>query len=274
MTALPTRSGPSSRGLALLYLLFTGTMLGTSTILAKLSHAAGFNPAAFLTWSVLAAALVLYLVGALRGIAFQREGGRLRYFAIAGLVTVAAPNLIIFTAAPVVGAGFVALSITFPPLLTYLGALILRMERFDAIRALGVALALAGAIWLALGKLGDEEVSLGWVMLTLLIPVFLATGNIYRSLGWPAGASPEELAPGMLAAAGTILLLTGLLTAQDLAPPSTGAAWLLLAAQSLTFTFQFLVFFLLQRTGGAGPFEFAGCRGCDCHRTIVRPCAG
>ncbi len=87
-------------------------------------------------------------------------------------------------------------------------------------------------------------------MLTLLIPVFLATGNIYRSLGWPTGASPEELAPGMLAAAGAILLVTGLVTGQELVPPSTRTAQFLLLAQSLTFTFQFLVFFLLQRTGG------------------------
>jgi drug/metabolite transporter (DMT)-like permease len=250
MTTLSDETTNSSGGRALLYLLFTGTMLGTSTILAKLSNNAGINPVAFLTWSILAAAAALFVIGAIRGVSFQLGKGRLRYFAIAGLMTVAAPNLIIFTAAPVVGAGFVALSIAFPPLLTYLGALLLRIERFDLVRALGVALALVGAIWLAFGKMGEAHVSLGWIGLTLLIPVFLAIGNIYRSLSWPAGALPEELAPGMLVAAGSILLAVGLTTGQSLTIRAVPEQWILLIAQSVTFTLQFFVFFMLQRVGG------------------------
>jgi drug/metabolite transporter (DMT)-like permease len=250
MTDLSTQSNKSSRSLAIVYLIFTGTMLGASTILAKLSNTVGVNPVGFLVWSILSASVLLYAIGFFRNITFRLGGGRMAYFGIAGLVTVAAPNLIIFTAAPVVGAGFVALAIAFPPLLTYLGALLLRIEGFDRIRALGVGLALFGAIWLALGKMGEADVSLFWIGLTLMIPVFLAIGNIYRSLRWPAGARPEELAPGMLAAAGAILLLVGVVTGQELALPPTAPAWMLLGAQSLTFTLQFLVFFMLQRTGG------------------------
>ncbi|WP_026352114.1 DMT family transporter [Yoonia vestfoldensis] len=250
MSTVAAKTVSPSRGLALIYLLFTGSMLGTSTILAKLSSNAGINPVAFLTWSILSAAALLFVTGTLRGVRFHLGDGRIGYFVVAGLVTVAAPNLIIFTAAPVVGAGFVALSIAFPPLLTYLGALLLRIERFDLVRAFGVALALFGAIWLALGKMDEADASLAWIGLTLLIPVFLAIGNIYRSLRWPAGAQPEELAPGMLAAAGGILLAVGLTTGQSLTIPAAPSAWLLLMVQSVTFTCQFFVFFMLQRVGG------------------------
>lgn len=250
MTQAAIRTGPSARSMALVYLLVTGTMLGTSTVLAKLAAQANFAPAGFLTWSLLAAAVALYGIGVARGVSFRAAERRLGYFLFAGLVTIAAPYLIIFTATPVVGAGFVALSIAFPPLLTYLGALAVRLERFDAIRALGVALALAGAGWLALGKLGEPDVSWGWIALTLMIPVFLATGNIYRSLRWPKNALPEQLAPGMLAAAAVLLLGLALVTGQDLALPRSGMAAALLAAQTATFTLQFLFFFMLQRTGG------------------------
>ncbi len=242
--------GLSDRAQALVYLLITGTMLGTSTVLAKLAAQAGLAPSGFLTWSLATAAVLLGLIATARRIPLRADQGRLPYYLIAGLVTIAAPYLIIFTATPVVGAGFVSLSIAFPPLLTYLGALLVRIERFDMLRACGVALALLGAVWLALGKLDEPSVSLGWIGLTLLIPVFLASGNIYRSLHWPKGARPEELAPGMLAAAALLLLILALATGQPLAMPLNGTAIMLLTAQTLTFTLQFLVFFMLQRTGG------------------------
>ena len=179
-----------------------------------------------------------------------RLWGRSGYLFVAGLLTIAAPNLLVFSAAPVVGAGFVALAITFPPLLTYAGAVLLRLEAFDARRATGVALVMAGAIWLALAKIGDGQASPGWVAATLMIPVFLAAGNIFRTLKWPEGARPDELAPGMLMAAAVILLGFGLSTGQDIGLPSETAQITLLLVQSVVFGLQFVVFFMLQREGG------------------------
>ena len=75
-----------------------------------------------------------------------RPGRRyMEYFVVAALVGVVAPNLLMYAAVPRVGAGFVTLSIAFAPMLTYLGALALHIERFDSFRATGVGVALAGA---------------------------------------------------------------------------------------------------------------------------------
>ena len=59
------------------------------------------------------------------------------YYVIAALVSVAGSNLIFFSAIPHVGAGFVALIISLPPLLTYLAALVINIERFNIWRAFG-----------------------------------------------------------------------------------------------------------------------------------------
>lgn len=62
----------------------------------------------------------------------------------------------------------------------------------------GVPSALAGAGVLALNKLTEAETPALWVALTLVGPVLLAIGNLYRTLRWPPGSTAEELVAGML----------------------------------------------------------------------------
>ena len=240
-------------------LLATGALLGVSTNLAKLAAQSGLDPLAFLTWSVVGAAAVLVGVGAARHRLPQLTSRTTEYFVISGLISVAVPNLLFFAAVPRIGAGFVALAIAFPPLFTYLGALLLGMERLQLRSATGVVLALGGAAVLAIFKLSDPNADPLWVAATLLGPVLLAVGNIYRTARWPEGAAPDELAPGMLAVSGLMLLVFGALV--EIVPSNSGgfslavpldraAPTLLILAQVATFSLQFLLFFVLQKRGG------------------------
>ena len=74
-------------------------------------------------------------------------------------------------------AGFASLCLAFPPLLTYVLALALRMEGLQRLRLLGILIGLAGSLILALGKLGSGDSPLLWVLATLVMPVFLAIGG-------------------------------------------------------------------------------------------------
>ena len=235
----------------LLCLLATGSLIGLSANLAKMAADTGLGPLPFLAWSVVGAAVVLSLVTVFSGRLPAFSTRTAEYLAVSALVSVVVPNLLFFAAVPHVGAGFVALAIAFPPLFTYAGALMLRMERFDAWRALGVALALAGAGLLAVLKLSAPDAALIWIAATLVAPVVLAVGNLYRTLRWPRGADPDQLAPGMLVASGLILLLIGLVPGFSLAVPldSAGPA-LLILAQASAFSVQYLLFFVLQKRGG------------------------
>jgi drug/metabolite transporter (DMT)-like permease len=187
-----------------------------------------------------------------RGIALSLDAARVRYAAISGFLTLAASHLLIFAAVPHAGAGFVALAIAFPPLFTYVGALALRIERFQPGRAAGVLLALAGAAWIAVLKLVAPDAPVAWILATLAIPLVLAAGNIYRTLHWPKSARPEELAPPMMSAAALMLLLFGLAAPGfSLAVPLDRPGPLaLIAAQVAVFSIQFLLYFVLQKRGG------------------------
>ncbi len=239
------------RVVSLLCLLSGGSLLGLSTNLAKLAGEARLPPLAFLCWSILGAALVLMVVSALRRDLPPVNARALEYYAVSALVGVAGSNLIFFSAVQHVGASFVALIIALPPLLTYVGALALRMERFQMIRAAGVATALAGAIVLAARKLAAPDADGFWVLLALAGPILLAIGNLYRTLRWPKGASADALAPGMLVAAALMLLGAGFLPGFSLAVPMDQSRPLvLIAAQSVVFAGMFLLLFMLQKTGG------------------------
>jgi drug/metabolite transporter (DMT)-like permease len=258
-----TRTVASSRrawAVPLASLLGAGAVLGISTNLAKLATGAGLDPLAFLAWSVVGATVVLTGVGAVRHRLPPLNAHTTEYFVVAGLIGLAAPNLLSFAAVPHVGAGFVALSIAFPPLFTYIGALLLGMERFRLRRAAGVALALGGAVLLTVLKLSEPDVEAFWVVVTLSAPVLLAGGNIYRTARWPEGVAPDELAPGMLAASGLMLLAVGAIVGAFLGKGAAGLSLavpmgratpvLLILAQTAVFSVLYLLYFVLQKTGG------------------------
>lgn len=235
----------------LICLLVGGALLGISTNVAKYAGEIGLSPLAFLFWSIAGAATILLAIALLRHELPPLNTRSFEYYFISALVSVAGSNLLFFSAVAHVGAGFVALIISLPPLLTYLGALALGMERFQTVRALGVAAALAGAGVLAARKFSAPDASVFWIFIALCGPVLLAIGNLYRTLRWPKGASPNALAPGMLIAAVILLGATSLLPIFSLAVPLGDFLPLgLIALQAFIFAAQFQLLFLLQKTGG------------------------
>ena len=232
-------------------LLVGGALIGISTNLAKYANEIGVTPLAFLFWSITGAAIILLAVAVIKKELPPLTARSFEYYFVAALVSVAGSNLLLFSAIPHVGASFVALIVSLPPLLTYLGALMLRMERFNIIRALGVAAALTGAGVLAVRKFSAPDASIVWILLALCGPVLLAIGNIYRTLRWPDQASPNALAPGMLIAAALLLFICSALPNFSVHVSLTG--WLplgVIVVQAGLFAGQFLLLFVLQKTGG------------------------
>lgn len=235
----------------LLCLLAGGALIGISTNLAKYAGEIGLTPLAFLFWSITGAAFILFTYAFSRHELPPLSKPTLKYYLIAALVSVAGSNLIFFSAVPHVGASFVALTISLPPLLTYLAAIILRIEPFTKLRAFGVITALAGVGVLAARKFSAPDASIFWIVLTLCGPVLLAIGNIYRTLYWPDNLAPSALAPGMLIAASILLGVVSIAPHYSLDVPMTELLPIgLIAIQAFVFSGQFLLLFLLQKTGG------------------------
>lgn len=254
-----SQGGRSPLDQPLVLLLIVGAFLGISTVFAKAAPEVGWHPVALLQWSIFGGAAGLFAVTRLMGLKNGRErtgkeqGHRRRllvYVIVTGLLFIL-PNMIAVAAAPRVGAGFVSLCYAFPLVLTYAFAVILRLQRFQWIMGAGVLFGVAGGILLAISGSELSADASFWSLLALAIPVFLAAGNIYRTLKWPKGAKPVDLALGMMVVG--FLSLSAFTAAWGI--PVLPAAWSneatgLLAAQTLIFGLQYGLYFRLQQTAG------------------------
>jgi putative NADH-flavin reductase/drug/metabolite transporter (DMT)-like permease len=232
-------------------LLVTGALLGVTPPLGKLATAAGV-PA--LTWSFVisfgAGGILLCVLLARRGsVGFAAP--KLRYFFITAMISYAIPNIVMFSAIPHLGAGYTAIMFTLSPVITLGLSILLGVRRPDRLGIAGIAVGFVGAVLVATtrGEVG-QPAELSWVFIGLLIPVSLAAGNIYRTMDWPDGSTPLELAAGSHLAAAS-MLLAGILVVGD-----AGAFMLLseipilVVAQVAAASIMFAFFFRLQAVGG------------------------
>lgn len=232
-------------------LLGSGALLAFSTNLAKVAAMEGIHALPFLTWSLAGATLILSLHSLAKKRVLPTSKSAIKYYFVAAFFSVAGSNLIFFSAVAHVGVSFVALTISLPPLLTYLSALVLRMEKFSYWRSAGVIFALAGTSVLVAAKWSAPDSERLWILITLFGPVLLAAGNIYRTTHWPKGASPETLAPGMLLAASLTLFIIGAsVPGMTLDIAVNTQTLILIVAQSFIFAGQFVLLFILQKISG------------------------
>lgn len=237
--------------LAVAVLLGAGLLLGVTTNLAKVANGIGISPLPYLTWSMSGATLLVIVVSWTRGKSATLTPRSVEYFIVAGFLGAAGSNLIFFNAIPHLGVSFIALMLSLPPLMTYVGALVLGIERFCWWRASGVMLALAGTIILVFDRWTAPETDHFWIGLALLAPILLAAGNLYRTLRWPPGATAESLVPGMLTGAVGILMLYALVFDGSLGIPTQSPyAMALITIQAVVIAGQTQLMLVLQKAGG------------------------
>jgi drug/metabolite transporter (DMT)-like permease len=241
----------NSKTAPFLCLLAVGSLLGLTANLVKIAVGAGWPALAFLFWAALAAGCALFVLAAARG---ETPGVRrpdIAYYFFCGLLSIAAPNALGFGAVAHVGASFVALCLALPPLLTYGLALALGMERLRVARAAGVLFGLAGAAVLGAAKTQGPLDNALWALGALASPIFIACGNIYRTLRWPAGATALSLAPGMLISGALLTIPCLVIMGAPFRPPTFDVVAIgLLGAQVAIFTLTYALYFVLQKLAG------------------------
>ncbi|GLQ82044.1 transporter [Mesorhizobium huakuii] len=236
---------------ALGLLVVTGSLLGLTLPFGKLATAAGVPAMVWAFIISLGAGGVLLCVLLLRGEHVRLTAHKLRYFFVTAAVSYAVPNLLMFSAIPHLGAGYTGIMFTLSPVVTLVFSILLRVRRPNMLGIIGIAVGFAGAVMVAVtrGEAG-QPADLFWVVTGLLIPVSLAAGNIYRTVDWPEGTGPIELAVGSHLASATLLLagILALFGIKAFAP--LGGVPLIVIAQVASASAMFAFFFRLQAVGG------------------------
>jgi len=124
----------------------------------------------------------------------------IKYSAFTAITAYVIPSILTVFAVTKVGASLVAMTFTLVPVLAYIFTLLLGLEKVQSIRIIGICFGFIGVLTMALHKFSlDELDATVWVLAALIIPVSLAVSTAYRTLAWPEGFSPSQLALGMLA---------------------------------------------------------------------------
>ncbi|MEM9603760.1 MAG: DMT family transporter [Pseudomonadota bacterium] len=234
-----------------LLLVVTGFFLGLTFPLGKLATAASVPPLVWACWLSGGSALCLV---AIRGFARKRvrvQPPFARYYLLSAVVSLVLPNTLIFIVVDKLGAGFTSIFFTLSPIFTLILSSIVQVRVPNALGIAGVITGFLGAIVVAWtrGEAAQPAAWL-WVFAGLCIPVSLAVGNVYRTVAWPAGGEPLELAAGSNAAAAVMLVLAAV-TVDGLGAFTRvfDLPWLALA-QVAASTAMFTTFFRLQLAGG------------------------
>ncbi|MEH6578715.1 MAG: DMT family transporter [Amphritea sp.] len=236
---------------AFICLLLVGVFLALSLVIGKLADGAGAPLLTFLMIAMAGAGVILCVITAIRRQPMSFNRRSLEYAVISGAFF-ALPNALGFLAIRHVGAGFISLSFAFPILITWVLAVVLRLEKLRALRLIGVLLGLSGGIVLAASKSGGTGEAQMWLFLVLAMPVVIACGNIYRTLRWPTGASPVFLAALMMFGGALTLLPFALIVEPGQVQTLLESAQILqlLALEVAVFTILYLFYFVLQQLAG------------------------
>ncbi len=236
---------------AIALLLVTGTMLGLNLPFGKLAADGGVSP---ILWAFIisaGASGVLLAVLLAQGGRLSLTAPNLRYFVVTAAVSYAIPNLLMFSAMPHLGTGYMGIMFTLSPVVTLVFSILLRVRRPTGLGVAGIAIGFSGAMMVAMTRSGGSgSADLFWIVIGLLMPVSLAVGNVYRTLDWPSGSGPIELAVGSHVAAAIMLLAGSLAVDGAGAFAALSSLPLLVVAQIGSAAAMYAFYFRLQHVGG------------------------
>jgi len=239
--------------LPILMLLVLGALWGGNPSFSKALAREGVSPFGVVFWQTFIAGLILLVVCLFRLAPIPLDGKALAYYVFIGSVGTALAYATIVFVIGHVSAGSVSVLNVLSPLLTYLFALIVRLETFSLLPAAGILVGFLGAAMLVVpqGSLPSPE-ALPYALTALAIPAGYASANVYAEWGRPKGVQNVSLAAGTMFAAAIAMALLGLANgtfyAAWAAPSNTQ---ILLLCYGAATAAAFMLFFAIVSRAGA-----------------------
>lgn len=239
------------RPVALAVLVAAGLLWGLGAPFVRFARLDGMPAFSLVLWHSAVGLVVIGVILGLRGrLAIPRDSASLKLYLAVGVLGIFAPHLAGYWALAWVPAGVHALLTSLVPIFALAVALVLRIERFRLIRALGLALG-AGAI--ALIVLPDSSlpqgVAIGFVLVSALAPFCYALESAYVAHISTASAGAMQALFGGSVVAVALCLASTMAAGQPLVPtpsPALGAVALSGAGAAVAYA---LYVTLLRRAG-------------------------
>ena len=242
---------------SLFLILIAGLNFSLLIPVNKIAGDAGLPHFAYVFWYALGAGLILLVPAIIRRELPSLSLPHLRLYFTSAALGFAFPFALLSFVATKLPSGVTVLLITLTPLFTYSLAVLIRLERFRFISAVGLLSGIAGVLLIVIPSDSLPAPSMaGWFLIALLIPFGFGALNVIVERFRPPEASSLALAIGNLFA-GALLLLP-FLPATDqiyLFPGPRLDGDLALTAAVIINAVMWPMFYLIVRRAGASLFS-------------------
>ena len=161
-------------GYALILVLW-GAAWGMSQPLAKIAVTEGYRHFGIIFWQFAIGAALLGAINLARRRPLPRQGRHLAFYTIIALIGTLLPNSASYTAAIHLPSGIMSIVLSLIPMLAFPIALALGLDRFSALRLVGLVLGLVAMILIAAPESSlPDRAMVWWLPLALVAPVFYA----------------------------------------------------------------------------------------------------
>jgi drug/metabolite transporter (DMT)-like permease len=249
--SVPGRSRPGQL-VFVAVLLWLGIGWGSTHPLGKIATETGHGPFGLIFWQQVVMVAVLGAIALVRrkGITLGRDA--LRFYVIVAVLGTLIPNGTFYASVAHLPSGVMSIIIAMIPMLAFPMALALGMDRFSALRLVGLAMGLLGVALLAGPSAAlPESAMLAWLPVALIGPLFYAMEATY--VAW-RGTQGMDALQAMLGASlmGLILCAPEMLVLdQGYSPWPLGRDDLALALSSALHALLYASYVWLAATAGA-----------------------
>ena len=233
-------------------LLVAGVSWGATYSLAKLATQDGAQPLGVALWQGLVGAALLGLVEMVRRRKLPLDRRHLLFYLVCGFLGTALPSTLYFYAAPHLPAGVLAITLGLTPLLTFLGAVLLKLDRYAPGRLLGVFFGIGAVLMIALPDASlPERTAAIWVVAALAAALSYTAENLIIAKFRPRSTQSLTLLLGMMTVATAALVPIVVVTGSfvPLAWPWGTVEWSILGMSAINVLSYWLFIYLVGVTG-------------------------
>lgn len=219
--------------IAVLVLVLMGAGWGMTQPLTKIAVSTGYQHFGLIFWQQVIGAGFMAVISLLRGSRLPLRSGAIKVYVILGLVGTIIPNSASYQAIAYLPSGVMSILLSLVPMLAFPMALVLGLERFRALRLLGLVAGLCGVMMLVLPETSlPDRAMLAWIPMALIAPLFYAFEGNYVGKWGVEGLDPVQLLFGASLVGAVMTLPLALGSGQYISPiRAFGAAeWALIAA--------------------------------------------
>jgi drug/metabolite transporter (DMT)-like permease len=192
--------------LACSILILLGIIWGSGYSIARYALTHGVSPLGYAFWQSMGPAIVLTLITKTAHLKFRLRWTDLRFYIICGLLGIALPNTNMYFAAPHLPAGLLGIIINTVPVFIFPIALLVKEERFDALRFMGVLVGSMGIFILVSPNLSLPALNMSsWALVALISPLSFAVVSVYISRATPPETNVLVLSSAMLWVSGIVI---------------------------------------------------------------------